>query len=180
MAMVCLCACMNIVSAKDTSESGESNTESDIKQDWKQFGKDSAATARALGKALGTTGKKIGRNVKNSLNIDYNGTWVYTGKKTSTAIVINKDGTMEITQKSGLDVSYWKGTVSGTLSIILFRISVSGHKTGFSADEVKNNKTWHLLYTIDKDKGAMSVTCSDIPTDASGHNFSNSTVFVKR
>ncbi|HAH61462.1 MAG TPA: hypothetical protein DCL73_05135 [Treponema sp.] len=164
--------------SKDSADDSET-AGSTIKQDWKQFGKDSAEAAKSLGKALGKTGKKIGEDVKNSFDEKYCGTWIYKDKKVTTTIVIGKDGTMSVTQKQALDVQYWQGTYSGTLALIVFKINKSGSKTGFSKKEVDDNKTWRILYSVDDDKGTMSLTCSAIPTDADGHNFSDSTVFVK-
>jgi hypothetical protein len=163
---------------KDAAEDTYKN-DSTIKEDWKQFGKDSAEAAKSLGKALGNTGKKIGKDVKNSFDEKYCGTWQYRGKKVTTTIVISKDGTMSVTQKQVLDVQYWQGTYSGTLALIVFKIKKSGSKSGFSKKEVADDKTWHLLYSVDDDNGTMSLTCSAVPTDADGHNFSDSTVFVK-
>ena len=151
-----------------------------VKEDWKKFGKDTAEAARSLGKALGTTGKKIGKDVENSVQTKYLGTWVYTGKKCVTTITIKDDKTMEIRQKDGLDVLYWEGTSSGTVGLIVFKIAKSGHKTGFSEKEINDDKTWRLLYSVDTGKNTMAVTCSAIPTDGEGHNFSDSTVFVKK
>jgi hypothetical protein len=153
--------------------------EPSVQQEWKKFGKDSAEAAKSLGKALGSTGKKISDDVKSSLDEKYCGTWEYNGKKATTTIVIGKDGTMSVTQKQTLDVQYWKGTYSGTLALIVFKVKRSGSKTGFSKKEVDDNKTWRILYSVDDDGKTMSLTCSAIPTDADGHNFSDSTVFVK-
>jgi hypothetical protein len=160
--------------------SGSADTaETTVKEDWKQFGKDSAEAAKSLGKALGKTGKKIGEEVKNSVDEKYCGTWTYTGKKCTTTIVIGNDGTMSVTQKQVFDVQYWQGTYTGTLALILFRVNKTGTKTGFSKKEVADDKTWRVLYSVDDGKGTMSLSCSAIPTDADGHNFSKSTVFVK-
>ena len=170
------------VSAETKSAAASDNavkTESSVKENWKQFGEDSAAAAKSLGKALGETGKKISENVKDSFDEKYCGTWVYKGKKVTTTIIIDKDGTLSITQKQPLDVQYWKGTYSGTLALIVFKVKKSGSKTGFSKKEVDDDKTWRILYSIGDDKNTMTLTCSAIPTDSDGHNFSDATVFVK-
>ncbi|MBP3709735.1 MAG: hypothetical protein J6I73_04955 [Treponema sp.] len=171
---------VNNTDAADALENAEPDSRSGIENYWQEFAQDAADAFKSFGNAMSETGKQIGKDIQKSFKINYFGTWEYNGKKATTTIAIHEDGTMEITQAAALDVHYWKGTYITTLSMITFNINKSGNSTGYSRSESETKKTWQLLCAVDSEKSELQVRCSSIPSDADGHDFSNTTIFVKK
>ena len=68
---------------------------------------------------------------------------------------------MEITQRTGLDVNYWKGHYSGTAHFLTFDIYMKGKKSFFSDKSKESYETWYITYTVEGD--SMTVSSNDIP-----------------
>ncbi|QTQ17089.1 hypothetical protein [Treponema parvum] len=128
---------------------------------------------------IGSALKKIGSSVETEVNKGASkarikaagkliGTWTFSNGTNHTIIVLNSDESMEITQKSLLDKRTWKGSFNAIGKTISFAIS-EGSDSG---------KTWELKYNLVNDK-SMQITCSEIPDDYGGYDFSNSAVFLK-
>jgi gas vesicle protein len=101
-----------------------------------RVGKDIEGASESAGKKITDTSKQIGNQFKQAakdlFTVKCKGTWVYKSKRTKTTIIVNEDGTMEITQRTGLDVNYWKGHYSGTAHFLTFDIYMKGKKSFFS------------------------------------------------
>ena len=146
-----------------------------------RVGKDIEGASESAGKKITDTSKQLGNQFKQAakdlFTVKCKGTWVYKSKRTKTTIIVNEDGTMEITQRTGLDVNYWKGHYSGTAHFLTFDIYMKGKKSFFSDKTKESYETWYITYTVEGD--SMTVSSNDIPTDESGTNFAEEVVFTK-
>lgn len=146
-----------------------------------RVGKDIEGASESAGKKITDTSKQIGNQFKQAakdlFTVKCKGTWVYKSKRTKTTIIVNEDGTMEITQRTGLDVNYWKGHYSGTAHFLTFDIYMKGKKSFFSDKSKESYETWYITYTVEGD--SMTVSSNDIPADESGTNFAEEVVFTK-
>jgi gas vesicle protein len=146
-----------------------------------RVGKDIEGASESAGKKITDTSKQIGNQFKQAakdlFTVKCKGTWVYKSKRTKTTIIVNEDGTMEITQRTGLDVNYWKGHYSGTAYFLTFDIYMKGKKSFFSDKSKESYETWYITYTVEGD--SMTVSSNDIPADESGTNFAEEVVFTK-
>ena len=145
------------------------------------MGKDIEGASESAGKKITDTSKQLGNQFKQAakdlFTVKCKGTWVYKSKRTKTTIIVNEDGTMEITQRTGLDVNYWKGHYSGTAHFLTFDIYMKGKKSFFSDKSKQSYETWYITYTVEGD--SMTVSSNDIPADESGTNFAEEVVFTK-
>lgn len=146
-----------------------------------RVGKDIEGASESAGKKITDTSKQLGNQFKQAakdlFTVKCKGTWVYKSKRTKTTIIVNEDGTMEITQRTGLDVNYWKGHYSGTAHFLTFDIYMKGKKSFFSDKSKESYETWYITYTVEGD--SMTVSSNDIPADESGTNFAEEVVFTK-
>ena len=146
-----------------------------------RMGKDLEDASESAGKKITDTSKQIGNQFKQAakdlFTVKCKGTWVYKSKRTKTTIIVNEDGTMEILQRTGLDVNYWKGHYSGTAHFLTFDIYMKGKKSFFSDKSKESYETWYITYTVEGD--SMTVSSNDIPTDESGTDFTEEVVFTK-
>ena len=146
-----------------------------------RMGKDLEDASESAGKKITDTSKQIGNQFKQAakdlFTVKCKGTCVYKSKRTKTTIIVNEDGTMEITQRTGLDVNYWKGHYSGTAHFLTFDIYMKGKKSFFSDKSKESYETWYITYTVEGD--SMTVSSNDIPADESGTNFAEEVVFIK-
>lgn len=146
-----------------------------------RVGKDIEGASESTGKKITDTSKQLGNQFKQAakdlFTVKCKGTWVYKSKRTKTTIIVNEDGTMEITQRTGLDVNYWKGHYSGTAHFLTFDIYMKGKKTFFSDKSKESYETWYITYTVEGE--SMTVSSSDIPEDESGTDFAGEVVFTK-
>ena len=146
-----------------------------------RVGKDIEGASESAGKKITDTSKQLGNQFKQAakdlFTVKCKGTWVYKSKRTKTTIIVNEDGTMEITQRTGLDVNYWKGHYSGTAHFLTFDIYMKGKKSFFSDKSKESYETWYITYTVEGE--SMTVSSNDIPTDESGTNFAEEVVFTK-
>ncbi|MBQ9239494.1 MAG: hypothetical protein IJ191_09340 [Treponema sp.] len=168
--------------APEKTQSTASTTEharSALSERWEQFKNDAGTAAQSFGSALSETGRELSNQVNDALDTQFYGTWTHTSGTTTTTITCNRDGTMEISQTSGMITQYWRGTGSGAIALITFKISESGRSSPLRKTAVKDNKTWRLTYSISDDGATMTVRCTAIPTTDDGHNFSNATAFTK-
>lgn len=144
-----------------------------LKEVWSEFGKTAAEAGKTLGAAMAETGKK-------AANMTYFGTWVFTSGNTVTTIKINDDWAMEITQATPRETAFWKGTCSGAITSMTFKINESGRRVGSKVTSTADDKKWNINYSINEDDGLMKIKCANIPTTEDGHNFSNETTFVQQ
>ena len=146
-----------------------------------RVGKDIEGASESAGKKITDTSKQLGNQFKQAakdlFTVKCKGTWVYKSKRTKTTIIVNEDGTMEILQRTGLDVNYWKGHYSGTAHFLTFDIYMKGKKSFFSDKSKESYETWYITYTVEGD--SMTVSSNDIPADESGTNFAEEVVFTK-
>ena len=146
-----------------------------------RVGKDIEGASESAGKKITDTSKQLGNQFKQAakdlFTVKCKGTWVYKSKRTKTTIIVNEDGTMEITQRTGLDVNYWKGHYSGTAHFLTFDIYMKGKKSFFSDKSKESYETWYITYTVEGE--SMTVSSNDIPADESGTNFAEEVVFTK-
>lgn len=144
---------------------------------WKKFGNSAKDAAKTLGNAVVETGKQIGDELNEAFDANYFGTWVFKSEKATTTIICNENKTMQITQKTSSGTNFWKGTASGAVAFISFKITESGSSSFLGKKSVKDDKTWRLTYSLSDDKKILYVKCASIPTTEDGHNFSNETAF---
>lgn len=146
-----------------------------------RMGKDIEDASESAGKSISDASKQFGNQLKDAakdlFNVKCQGTWVYKSKRTKTTIFVNEDGTMEITQRTGLDVNYWKGHYSGTAHFLTFDIYMKGKKSFFSDKSKESYETWYITYTVEGE--SMTVSSNDIPADESGTDFAEEVVFTK-
>lgn len=146
-----------------------------------RMGKDIEDASESAGKSISDASKQFGNQFKQAakdlFTVKCKGTWVYKSKRTKTAIIVNEDGTMEISQRTGLDVNYWKGHYSGTAHFLTFDIYMKGKKSFFSDKSKQSYETWYITYTVEGD--SMTVSSNDIPADESGTDFAEEVVFTK-
>lgn len=145
---------------------------------WKQAGESAANAVESLGNAMSETGKRAGKMINEAANMNYIGTWLYASDKATTTIKLNEDNTMEIIQISSLGTEYWKGTFSGAVALIKFKITEHGRTAGDKSITVEDDKSWLIQYAITDGGKVLNVKCANIPTTEDGHNFSNDTLFV--
>ena len=152
-----------------------------FKKAGERMGKDLEDASESAGKKITDTSKQIGNQFKQAakdlFTVKCKGTWVYKSKRTKTTIIVNEDGTMEILQRTGLDVNYWKGHYSGTAHFLTFDIYMKGKKSFFSDKSKESYETWYITYTVEGE--SMTVSSNDIPADESGIDFAEEVVFTK-
>lgn len=181
-----LSLCLSSVIFAQSQEASESQISEEVSEAWSEIGKQGKKLLQDAGKLIMEAGTEIGNTLKESWNsakeLKCYGTWVYKGK-TTTTITINENGTMSISQKTGLRNDVWNGTYSATqfLGSISFKITEENHKTWVinrNSDTTSNNSTWYITYVLMED-GTMKFTSFDIPADAEDTDFSTGIIFTK-
>lgn len=153
---------------------------------WKEIGEQGKKALKETGKFFKEAGTEIGATVRDSvkgaLEVRCYGTWTYHNKKCTTTIICNENGTMEITQKEGIESKYWKGDFSVAAKFITFYITEEGtHSKFVKAKDVQQvSKKWFLNYKLMEDEKSIKFTSNDIPSDAAGTDFSEGVVFNKK
>lgn len=150
----------------------------ELSNTWKDVGENVKGAAQSFGNAMSETGKQAGEKFSEAVNTNYYGTWVFKSGSTTTSITLKEDKTAEITQESSHMTETWRGTFSGAVAFLSFKITESERVISGKKTTVSDEKKWSLNYKISKDGNTMTVKCENIPTTEDGHNFSEDSIFI--
>lgn len=147
-----------------------------------QIGTDLEESGETTGKSIADAGIQFGNQLKDAakelFSVKCQGTWVYKNKRTKNTLTINPDGTMELTQRTGIDIKYWQGYYSGTAHILTCDIHTEGERSFFKEKSKEVCNLWFITYRVEDDY--LIITSNSIPTDESGTDFSTGIVFTKK
>lgn len=150
---------------------------------WREIGEQGKNALIETGKFFKSAGEEIGNQVLDALKSippqKCIGTWVYNGKTVKTTLFCNKDGTMEINQKSGFDTYYWKGVYTSSLNAITFSVKEKGHKAFISKKTETLDENWLILFWVLDDGKKIKIASTHIPADKDGTTYSG-IVFEKQ
>lgn len=146
----------------------------------KEAGKFFSSAGKQLGQDLSEAGKQLDEAVEDSLEAECAGEWIFRGKKTKTELSCGDDGTMRLTQKTGVETLYWQGTYTATAGTIVFSVTESGTERPFSNETVENSAVWVLRYTTGDDGESMMLSSGKIPQTADGTDFSGGVLFKRK
>lgn len=147
-----------------------------------QIGTDLEESGETAGKSIADASIQFGNQLKDAakelFSVKCQGTWVYKNKRTKNTLTINPDGTMELIQRTGIDVKYWQGYYSGTAHILSCDIHTEGTRSFFKEKSKEVCDIWFITYRVEDDY--LIITSNSIPTDESGTDFSTGIVFTKK
>lgn len=147
-----------------------------------RMGKDIEDASESAGKSISDASKQFGNQLKDAakdlFNVKCQGTWVYKNKRTKNTLTINPDGTMELLQRTGLEVKYWQGYYSGTSRILTCEIHTEGTRNFFKEKSKEVCNLWFITYKVEDDY--LIINSNSIPTDEAGTDFSTGIVFTKK
>ncbi len=157
-------------------------------KEWEEIGEQGKKLLQETGKFFAETGKKVGKEVKDSGIIDsvkegakslYEdattpqcaGKWTYKNGKSKTVIECKESGKMKVSQKCKNGSATWEGTYTATAHTITFKVdTISGYAT---------IGTWIIAYSVPEDGKSMKVSSFHIPQDTDGSNFKTGVTFKK-
>lgn len=154
---------------------------------WAEIGRQGKKLLQDAGKFFKEAGTELGNSIKESLKtvstLPCYGTWIYDNH-TKTTITINENGTMSITQKTGIKSDTWTGTYSGSslLGTITFTITEENHKTWIikrNSNSTKDNLVWYISYVMQEDKNSVKFSSYDIPSEVEDTDFSKGIIFKR-
>lgn len=152
--------------------------ETEETSDWKEQGK---KALEETGKFFKKAGEKAKESYENASEVTCYGTWVYKTEDSTTTIIVNDDGTMEVRRKIGTDTDYWAGFFKTNLKIITFKIAKAGRSNALKDIKSSNpEQTWRLTYSVSDDGESMKIFSTDIPKDIDGTNFAKGVIFTKK